>query len=162
MSEHRAQVRWQHAGGPFLKRQYSRAHTWAFDGGAVVPASASPSGVPAPFSDPAGVDPEEAFVAAVSSCHMLVFLFEAARAGFDVLAYEDDAVGRMTPNARGALWVSNVELAPRVTYADAARPTPEQEADLHHRAHEGCYIANPVRTEITVLTRQVQRTAYRD
>jgi organic hydroperoxide reductase OsmC/OhrA len=150
MSEHRAQVRWQHAGGPFLKRQYSRAHTWAFDGGAVVRASASPAGVPLPYADPAGVDPEEAFVAAVSSCHMLTFLFEAARAGFEVRSYEDDAVGRMTPNARGALWVSHVELAPRVAYGDGARPTPEEEAELHRRAHEGCYVANSVRTAITV------------
>ena len=150
MSEHRAHVRWRQAGGPFAWRQYSRAHSWAFDGGLTVPASASPAGVPAPYVDPAAVDPEEAFVAAVSSCHMLTFLFVAARAGFVVEAYDDEAVGRMTPNAHGRLWESHVELAPRVVYADGARPTPAEEADLHHRAHEECYIANSVRTVVTV------------
>ena len=150
MSEHRAHIRWQHDGGSFRKRQYSRVHSWTFDGGITVPASAAPSGVPVPFSNPANVDPEEAFVAAISSCHMLVFLFVAANAGFEVRSYEDEAVGRMTKNERGALWVSAVELSPRITYADDAAPTAEQEADLHHRAHDGCYIANSVRTEITV------------
>jgi organic hydroperoxide reductase OsmC/OhrA len=150
MSEHRAHIRWQHDGGSFRKRQYSRVHSWTFDGGITVPASAAPSGVPAPFSNPANVDPEEAFVAAISSCHMLVFLFVAANAGFEVRSYEDEAVGRMTKNERGALWVSAVELSPRITYADDAAPTAEQEAELHHRAHDGCYIANSVRTEITV------------
>lgn len=153
MSEHRAHIHWRHDGGAFVKRQYSRAHRWTFDGGAAVPASASPAGVPAPYSDPAGVDPEEAFVAAISSCHMLVFLFLAAAAGFEVRSYEDEAVGRMTKNARGVLWVSHVELSPDVAYAEGAAPTAEQEADLHHRAHEGCYIANSVRTEITVRAR---------
>ena len=103
-----------------------------------------------PETDPAAVDPEEAFVAAVSSCHMLVFLLLAAQAGFEVRRYEDEAVGRMTKNARGALWVSHVELAPRVEYGEGGPPTAAEEADLHHRAHEGCYIANSVRTEITV------------
>ena len=150
VSEHRAHIRWQHDGGAFLKRQYSRAHSWTFDGGVTVPASSAPSGVPVPYSNPANVDPEEAFVAAISSCHMLVFLFLAASAGFEVRSYEDEAVGRMTPNERGVPWVSHVELAPRIAYADGAAPTAEQEADLHHRAHEGCFIANSVRTEITV------------
>ena len=150
MSEHHAHIRWQHDGGSFAKRQYSRAHTWTFDGGATVPASSAPSGVPVPYSDPAAVDPEEAFVAAVSSCHMLSFLFVAANAGFAVRRYEDDAVGRMTRNADGALWVSDVELAPRIAYDAAAAPTSDEEADLHHRAHEACYIANSVRTAITV------------
>jgi organic hydroperoxide reductase OsmC/OhrA len=153
MSEHRAHVRWQHDGGAFAKRQYSRAHTWTFDGGVTVPASAAPSGVPVPYSNPANVDPEEAFVAAVSSCHMLVFLYLAALGGFEVLRYEDEALGRLTPNDRGALWVSHVVLSPRVAYAGGSAPTAEQEADLHHRAHEGCYIANSVRTEITVCGR---------
>lgn len=150
MADHRARVHWQHDGGAFIKRQYSRAHEWTFDGGATVAASASPSGVPLPYADPAGVDPEEAFVAAIASCHMLVFLFLAAGDGFEVRRYEDAAVGRMTPNEQGVLWVSAVELSPRVIYDDGAAPTPEQEADLHHRAHAGCYIANSVRTAITV------------
>jgi organic hydroperoxide reductase OsmC/OhrA len=150
MSEHRAQIRWRHDGGDFAKRQYSRVHSWSFDGGVTVHASASPAGVPVPYSDPAGVDPEEAFVAAISSCHMLVFLFTAAQSGIRVLSYEDDAVGRMTPNERGVKWVSHVELNPRIVFAEDAAPTAEQEAELHHRAHDGCYIANSVRTEITV------------
>ena len=150
MSEHRAHIRWRHEGGPFLKRQYSRAHSWSFDGGVTVPASASTAAVPVPYADPANVDPEEAFVAAISSCHMLAFLFVAANAGFDVRSYEDDAVGRMTPNERGVPWVSHVELAPRVVYADGAAPPPEREAELHHQAHDACYVANSVRTAITV------------
>ncbi|GJG89139.1 peroxiredoxin [Gemmatimonadetes bacterium T265] len=150
MSEHRARIRWEHDGGPFARRQYSRAHAWAFDGGVTVPASAAPSGVPVPYADPAAVDPEEAFVAAIASCHMLTFLFVAATAGFVVRHYEDEAVGRMTKNADGVLWVSHVELAPRIAYADGAAATPDQEADLHHRAHDGCYIANSVRTAVTV------------
>lgn len=150
MSEHLAHIRWQHDGGDFRKRQYSRSHSWTFDGGVTVLASASPSGVPIPYSNPANVDPEEAFVAAISSCHMLVFLFLAASAGVEPLSYEDEAVGRMTKNEQGVLWVSHVELSPRITYAEGAVPTLEQEADLHHRAHEGCFIANSVRTAITV------------
>jgi organic hydroperoxide reductase OsmC/OhrA len=150
MSDHHAHIRWQHDGGNFTKRQYSRAHSWTFDGGVTVPASSAPSGVPVPYSNPDNVDPEEAFVASISSCHMLVFLYLASLEGIEVRSYEDQAVGHMTPNERGVPWVSTVELSPRIVYADGAAPTPEQEADLHHRAHEGCYIANSVRTEITV------------
>ncbi|HEU4643441.1 MAG TPA: OsmC family protein [Gemmatimonadaceae bacterium] len=150
MAEHRALVRWRHAGGPFLERKYSREHSWTFDGGHTVPASASPSNVPLPFANPANVDPEEAYVAAISSCHMLTFLFAAANAGFDVLAYEDDAVGHVTRDERGTAWVSRVELSPRITYAEGAAPSREREAELHHLAHEQCFIANSVRTEISV------------
>lgn len=150
MSEHHALIRWEHGGGPFAKRQYSRAHSWTFDGGATVPASASPSNVPLPYSDSAAVDPEEAYVASIASCHMLTFLWLAATEGFDVLRYEDDAVGHMTPNERGVPWVSTVDLSPRVVYAEGRAPDPAREADLHHRAHDGCYIANSVRTEIRV------------
>jgi organic hydroperoxide reductase OsmC/OhrA len=150
MAEHRALVRWEHTGGPFLERQYSRAHTWTFDGGLTVPASASPANVPGVYADASAVDPEEAFVAAISSCHMLVFLFLAASEGIEVLRYEDDAVGHMTPNERGIPWVSTVELSPRVMYADGSAPDASREADLHHRAHEQCFIANSVRTEIVV------------
>lgn len=152
MSEYRATIRWQHDGGSFQKRQYSRVHSWTFDGGVTVPATASEHGVPVPYSNPANVDPEEAFVAAISSCHMLMFLFLAAQEGLEVRSYEDPAVGWMTPNERGVPWVSRVELRPRVEYAAAARPSAEVEAELHHRAHDGCYIANSVRTEITVAT----------
>ncbi len=150
MSEHRAHIRWKHDGGSFAKRQYSREHSWTFDGGIVVPASPSPLVVPMPYANPANVDPEEAFVAAISSCHMLSFLFVAANAGFEVASYEDEAVGHLTKNDRGVPWVSLVELEPRIAYGGKTRPTLEQETELHHRAHESCYIANSVLTEIVV------------
>lgn len=150
MSEHRARIRWEHAGGAFVARRYSRAHSWTFDGGVTVPASASPANVPLPYSVEAAVDPEEAFVAAIASCHMLVFLWLAAADGLDVLRYEDDAVGHMAPNERGVPWVAAVDLSPRVVYAEGRAPDAAREAELHHRAHEGCFIANSVRTEIRV------------
>ena len=150
MSEHRATVRWEQAGGPFAKRQYSRAHAWSFDGGVTVPAAASPSAVPLQFTDASAVDPEEAYVAAIASCHLLSFLPLAALAGFEAERYEDHALGRMTKNERGRLWVSEIELSPRVTWAEGKAPSADQEAELHHRAHDDCYIANSVRTEIRV------------
>ena len=150
MSEHRATVRWEQAGGPFAKRQYSRAHTWSFDGGVTVPAAASPHAVPIQFTDASAVDPEEAYIAAIASCHLLSFLPLAALAGFEVLRYEDEAVGRMAKNERGQYWVAEVELAPRITWAEGKAPDAAREAELHHRAHDDCYIANSVRTEIRV------------
>jgi organic hydroperoxide reductase OsmC/OhrA len=150
MSEHRAAIRWTHSSGDFLKGTYSREHTWSFDGGVTVPASPSPSSVRPPLCNPANVDPEEAYVAAIASCHMLTFLYLAYRAGFEVLSYEDEAVGTMTKNARGNLWVSSVVLSPRIRYAAGKEPPAERERELHHAAHEGCYIANSVKTEITV------------
>ena len=150
MAEHRATVRWEQAGGPFAKRQYSRAHTWSFDGGAMVPAAASPHAVPLQFTDASAVDPEEAYIAAIASCHMLSFLPLAALAGFEVLRYEDEAVGRMAKNGRGQYWVSEVDLAPRITWGEGKAPSAEQEAELHHRAHDDCYIASSVRTDIRV------------
>ena len=150
MSEHRATVRWEQSGGPFAKRQYSRAHSWSFDGGVTVPAAASPSAVPAQITDASAVDPEEAYVAAIASCHLLSFLPLAALAGFEVLRYEDEAVGRMSKNEAGKYWVSEVDLHPRITWAEGKAPDAEREAELHHRAHDDCYIANSVRTEIRV------------
>lgn len=150
MSDHRAAVRWQMGEGVFLKGRYSREHTWHFDGGVTVPASPSPSVVPAPWSNAAHVDPEEAFVASVSSCHMLTFLHLASRAGHEAVSYEDEAVGEMTRNADGRLWISRVTLAPRIGWMDATRPTPAQEAALHDAAHHECFIANSVLTEIVV------------
>jgi len=150
MSQHRALVRWTHAGGPFLASQYSRAHSWSFDGGLTVPASASPANIRGPYTDPSAVDSEEALVAPIASCHMLGFLWLAAKEGIEVVSYEDDAVGRVMPNERGVPWVSAVDLSPRVVYAEGHAPDPAHEADLHHRAHEQCFIANSVRTEICV------------
>lgn len=150
MAEHRATIRWAYDGAEFPQGRYSRVHEWRFDGGAVVPASAAAENVRGPYSDPAAVDPEEAYVASIASCHMLMFLWLASRAGYAVARYEDEAVGRMSPNAAGKLWVSAVELAPRVEYRDGAAPGAAEEVALHHRAHEECFIANSVRTEITV------------
>jgi len=134
----------------FLKGKYSREHTWTFDGGAVVAASPSPSVVPPPWSNPANVDPEEAFVASISSCHMLTFLHLASRQGFQVDSYHDEAVGRMTKNEKGVPWVSSVTLDPRIVYSGEKKPTPADEERLHHLAHEQCFIANSIKTQVTV------------
>src|SRR6476620_11308185 len=101
MSEHKATISWKRSGPDFLKGAYSREHTWSFDGGATVPASPSPSAVRPPFSNPANVDPEEAFVASIASCHMLTFLYVASKKGFEIESYEDEAVGQLTKNDRG-------------------------------------------------------------
>jgi len=150
MSEHKATIKWTHSQGDFLKGTYSREHTWTFDGGASVPASSSPAAVRIPFSNPANVDPEEAYVAAISSCHMLTYLYVASRKGFEVLSYEDEAVGHLTKNERGVAWVSSVVLHPRITYSGAKTPTREELEQMHHSAHGQCFIANSVKTEITV------------
>lgn len=148
MSNHTARISWHFDGQDFLEG-YSRVHTWSFDGGLTVLASPAPSNVPAPYSDPAAVDPEEAFVASISSCHMLTFLYLAYKQGFEVTSYVDDAVGSMTPNDDGVPWVSHVVLRPAVLYGSCA-PNLEQEARLHHLAHQRCFIANSVKTQITL------------
>ena len=151
MSEYRATVEWECGNGEeFLKGRYSREHRWSFDGGISLPASAAPTSVPAPWSSPDAVDPEEAYVASISSCHMLTFLFIAYCHGIRVDRYRDEAVGVMTPNERGQLWVSEVTLRPRITYGGEQRPTAEEEENLHHLAHEECYIANSIRTRVEV------------
>jgi organic hydroperoxide reductase OsmC/OhrA len=149
MSEHKATVSWKQSSGDFLKGTYSRVHSWTFDGGHTVPASPSPSIVPHPFSNQACVDPEEAFVASISSCHLLTFLHLASKAGVAVVGYEDEAVGTLTKNEQGRLWVSSVVLHPRIAYVGQP-PAREVEDELHHRAHETCFIANSVKTAIRV------------
>jgi len=154
MSEHKAIIHWQNTGGAdFIRGKYSREHTWTFDGGMVVKASASPSVVPIPYANPALVDPEEAFVASVSSCHMLTFVFLAGRKGFLVESYTDNAVGHMTKDEKGLAWISSIELVPQIVYGGEKLPTPGDEEMLHHHAHEQCFIANSVRTKITVRSR---------
>jgi organic hydroperoxide reductase OsmC/OhrA len=148
MKRFEATLAWQRGDQAFTDQRYSRAHRWRFDGGQDVLASASPQHVPLPMSDAAGIDPEEALVAAISSCHMLSFLYVAARRGVAVDRYEDDAEGTMSHNAEGRLAITRVTLRPRVTYATP--PGAELEASLHHDAHETCYIANSVRTEIVI------------
>jgi organic hydroperoxide reductase OsmC/OhrA len=150
MTEHRVVIKWKRTGPDFLRGKYLREHTWSFDGGLTVPASPSPSVVPVPYSNPAGVDPEEAFVAAIASCHMLTYLFLAHRHGFQVDSYDDEAVGVMARNERGALWVSSVTLSPKISYSGERLPSPADEERLHHGAHEQCFIANSIKTEVTV------------
>ena len=142
MSTYTATIRWSaKPGEDYAKGRYSRAHEWAFDGGAVVPASASPHIVPAPWSDAAGVDPEEAFVASLSSCHML-FLLDFARARrFAVDGYVDEAEGVLAKRADGRMAMTQVTLRPRIEW-DGDAPDDAALADLHHKAHEACFIAN--------------------
>ena len=150
MSTYTATIRWSRTGdGDFTKGQYSRAHEWEFDGGAVVPASASPHFVPTPCSDVAGVDPEEAFVASLSSCHMLFFVDFARRAGFVLDDYVDEAEGVLEKRSDGKMAMTRVTLRPRVTWGGSP-PDDAAIADLHHRAHEACFIANSVTTEVVV------------
>ena len=150
MSQHTANISWERTGPDFIKGKYSRAHTWAFDGGMTVPASPSPSVVPAPWSNAANVDPEEAFVASIASCHMLTFLWVASREGFQADSYEDNAAGTMTKNERGVAWISKVTLRPRIVWSGGKLPTAADLDHLHHLAHEQCFIANSVKTEIVV------------
>ena len=150
MSQHKATISWRGNDEDFLRGRYSREHTWSFDGGIVVPASPSPSVVRPPFSNPAAVDPEEAFVAAISSCHMLTFLYLASQQGFEVTAYDDDAVGAMTKNERGVMWVSTVVLSPRIQYRGERLPTDEDVRKLHDDAHHQCFISNSIKTEVTL------------
>jgi organic hydroperoxide reductase OsmC/OhrA len=149
MSKHEAWIEWRLAGGDFRRGKYSREHTWRFDGGITIAASPSPAVVPVPYSNVAHLDPEEAFVASIASCHMLTFLYLASRDGFEVVRYEDAAFGVMTKNERGVPWVSSVVLSPNVEYG-ATKPTFEQEQALHHRAHEECFISQSVKTAISV------------
>ena len=149
--EYLATVSWKRgADEPFSDNKYSRGHTWAFDGGVTVPASSSPLSVRLPFSKADAVDPEEALVASLSSCHMLTFLYLAAKGGYVIDSYEDKAVGVMTKNERGKLFVSRVALRPRIVFSGAKQPTAAQLDELHHHAHEQCYIANSVLAEVVV------------
>jgi organic hydroperoxide reductase OsmC/OhrA len=150
MAEHLASLTWIRTGDGFAQSQYARNHTWTFDGGLTIPATAAPSVIPPPWTDPSAVDPEEAFVAALASCHMLTFLHVACKGGFIVDRYEDNAVGQMKKNEKGVPWVHKVILHPRVTYGGEKSPTPEESDALHHKAHEYCFIANSVKSEIVV------------
>jgi organic hydroperoxide reductase OsmC/OhrA len=155
MSEHQATILWhRRRTDDFSSGKYSREHTWSFDGGVTIPASPSPAVVPMPMSNPAFVDPEEAFVASVSSCHMLTYLYLACRAGFQIDSYRDEAAGILTNNEKGIPWISTITLHPLVEYIGDQRPTPDEEARLHHHSHEQCFIANSIKTIVTVGTIQ--------
>ena len=151
MSNHTATIAWTRTSPDFLKGAYSREHTWTFDGGLVIPASPSLAVVPAPYSNPAHVDPEEAYIASISSCHMLTYLYLASKAGFQIDAYSDEAVGVLTKNEKGIPWVSSVALHPAIVYSGEKRPTEADVDRLHHLSHEHCFIANSVKTEISVV-----------
>jgi len=148
MAEHTCTVAWERGSADFVDRRYSRAHTWTFDGGAVVPGSSSPHVVPPPGSDPSAVDPEEAFVASLSSCHMLWFLDLAARRGYRIDRYVDRAVGTMGRNASGKLAMTRVVLRPAVTFGPGPQPDAGIFNALHHEAHAQCFIANSVTTDV--------------
>ena len=150
MGHHTARVEWQRGDAKFTDNRYSRAHEWSFDGGVRVPASSSPSVVPLPLSNPAAIDPEEAFVAALASCHMLWFLSIAAKRGFVVDRYEDDAVGELAKNDDGRLAMQRVTLRPAVSFRTGAEPSSAELDALHHEAHDACYLSNSVHTEIRV------------
>jgi organic hydroperoxide reductase OsmC/OhrA len=148
LAEYTATVEWDRTGAVFTDNRYSRGHRWRFDGGVEVPASSSPHSVPEPLSVAAAVDPEEAFVASISSCHMLWFLSIAAKHGLVVDSYRDDAVGVMGRSADGKVFVTTVTLRPRVALGGSKTATREELAAMHHEAHEACYIANSIRTEV--------------
>jgi len=156
--EYHATVEWQRQGVAFVDNKYSRGHVWRFDGGVEVPASSAPSSVPLPYSIAAAVDPEEALVAAVSSCHMLFFLSFAAKEGFIVDRYLDDAIGAMARNNHDRLYVSDIVLSPAVTFSGNKQPSQQDVDAMHHHAHEECYIANSVKAQITVRPKRLHQT----
>ncbi len=150
MPEYVATVAWERGAQPFADNLYSRAHEWRFDGGLTVPGSSSPHSVSLPMSDPAAVDPEEALVAAVSSCHMLFFLSIAAQRGFIVDSYRDPATGTMARNSDGKMAMTRITLAPAIVFGGARQPTGEELDAIHHSAHEKCYIANSIKADVVI------------
>ncbi len=148
MSQHKAQVSWQREEQKFTDNKYSRKHLWQFDGGAQVLASSAPSSVPVPMSDESAIDPEEALVAALSSCHMLWFLGLAAKAGFCVDSYIDNAVGEMTKNSEGKVAITKITIKPQAIFSGEKIPNNLEIKTLHHDAHGRCYIANSIKSEI--------------
>lgn len=151
MSEYFATIDWKRAEDEgFVDNKFSRQHRWKFDGGITIQASASPHVVRAPYSVQEAVDPEEAFVASLSSCHMLFFLFIAARSKFVVDHYTDDAVGLMEKRPDGKTAMTKVVLRPRIIFSGDTQPTSEQIAKIHHESHDQCFIANSVNTEVVI------------
>ena len=150
MASYQATVQWSRDGANFLDNKYSREHQWIFDGGATVTGSSSPHIVPTPYSNPAAVDPEEALIVALASCHMLSFLFVVGRKGFVVDEYRDEATGKMTKNEAGKNWISEVTLHPKILFSGVKTPDQQEIAAMHHEAHEECFIANSVKTSVRV------------
>ena len=150
MSKHTATVHWTRGDQKFTDNRYSRRHVWRFDGGIEVPGSSSPHSVPLPYSSAEAVDPEEAFVAAISSCHMLWFLSIAAKREHRIDAYTDEAEGRMEKDADGRMAMTRVVLRPRTVFGGVNVPSSADIAVMHDEAHHECFIANSVRTAIVV------------
>ena len=148
MGQYRAVINWFRDGAVFTDSRYSRGHRWSFDGGVEVPASSSPHVVPLPCSVAEAVDPEEAFVAALSNCHMLWFLAIAAKRGFVVDSYHDEAIGIMAQNADDKLAITQVTLRPTVMFGGARLPSREEIEGMHHESHEQCFIASSVKTDV--------------
>lgn len=148
MAHHTATIHWQRHDAIFTDHRYSRGHVWEFDGGITVPGSSSPHVVKLPFSVEAAVDPEEAFIAALASCHMLCFLSIAARRRFVIDDYRDEATGVLAKNSAGKYSITRVTLRPDVKFSGERRPTKEENEAMHHEAHEECFIASSVKTEV--------------
>lgn len=148
MHAYTAHVLWKRDDQPFIDNRYSRKHIITFDGGVVLPGSSSPLAVKVPLSDPSAVDPEELFVSSLSSCHMLWFLSIAAARRFLVDSYSDGAEGTMAKNAKGKLAMAVVMLRPEVVFSGERQPTQEEFTAMHHEAHDECFIANSVLTEV--------------
>ncbi|UTV29134.1 OsmC family protein [Photobacterium atrarenae] len=154
MTEFNASIEWQRGEKEaFSDNQFSRGHTWAFDGGVQVSASSSPHVVPIPYSIAESVDPEEAFIAALSSCHMLTFLAIAAKKKFVIDTYRDIATGVLEQDRAGKSSVTRVTLRPNITFSGQKQPTTQQLDKMHHLAHQNCFIANSVKTRITIEAR---------
>ena len=160
MSKHTAVVKWERDNSLFNDGKYSRVHHWTFDGGAVVSASSSPHVVKVPYSDPTCVDPEEAFIASLSSCHMLFFLGFASKAGYLVDSYTDTAEGHMAKNEVGKVAVTSVALRPNVIFSGSKQMSDSDFQSLHHEAHESCFLASSVKTEIKVEGTWVQAESF--
>lgn len=150
MHTYEATVSWNRGDQGFVDNRYSRAHEWAFDGGLRIPASSSPSIVPLPMSMAANVDPEEALVAATSSCHMLFFLSIAAKRGFVVDGYVDSAIGMMAKDSDGKAAITRIILRPKIVFSGERQPAPDELEAMHHESHDQCYIANSIKADVVV------------
>jgi len=150
LHKYEAVISWKREGARFTDTRYSRGHEWTFDGGVKIMASSSPSVVPLPYSVVEAVDPEEALVAAAASCHMLSFLYLAAKRGIVVESYLDNAFGIMEKNSAGKLAITRITLRPQIEFSVDREPSPEELQSLHHSAHEECFIANSLKTEIVI------------
>jgi organic hydroperoxide reductase OsmC/OhrA len=150
MHKYTAKVSWKRNGAVFTDIKYSRGHEWSFDGGISVPASSSPLFVRPPLSVLEAIDPEEALIAAASSCHMLYFLYFAAKKGFVVDSFIDNAEGLVEKNERGKQVLTRITLKPQITYSGTKTPNAEELAELHHHAHDECIIANSINSEVVI------------